>query len=125
MKLNIRTEGLFEKPEYDDGNKIATSEHFYQLPATRYNVHNEDESNQAFENSVQQILLKIRDLEGTQSNLVFKKIVSITIHFDKYGPTRAGRYIELPEWIKLKKACANINNTRPKMFLILYSMHSL
>ena len=56
MKLNIRTEGLFEKPEYNDGgNKIATSEHLYQLPATRYNVHNEDELNQALENSVQQI----------------------------------------------------------------------
>ena len=115
MKLNIRTEGLFEKPEYDDGgNKIATSEHLYQLPATRYNVHNEDELNQALENSVQQILLKIQDLEGTQSNLVFKKIVSITIHFDKYDPTRAGRYIELPEWIKLKKACINIKNKDQK-----------
>ena len=55
-------------------------------------------------------LLKIQDLEGTQSNFVFKKFVSITIHFDKYDPTRAGRYIELPEWIKLKKACINIEN---------------
>ena len=117
MKLNIRTEGLFEKPEYDDGgNRIATSEHLYQLPATRYNVHNEDELNQALENSVQQILLKIQDLEGTQSNLVFKRIVSITIHFDKYDPTRAGRYIELPEWIKLKKACINIKNKDQKCF---------
>ena len=109
MKLNIRTDGLFEKLEYDDGgNKIATSEHLYQLPATRYNVHNEDELNQALENSVQQILLKIQDLKGTQSNLVFKKIVSIAIHVDKYDPTRAGRYIELPEWIKFKRACINI-----------------
>ena len=74
MKLNIRTEGLIEKPEYDDGgNKNAISEHLYQLPATRYNVHNEDELNHALENSVQQIVLKIQDLEGTQSNLVFKK----------------------------------------------------
>ena len=126
MKLNIRTEGVFEKPEYDDGgNKTATSEHLYQLPATRYNVHNEDELNQALENSVQQISLKIQDLEGTQFNLVFKKIVSITIHFDKYDPTRAGRYIELPEWIKLKKACINIKNKDQNMFQILYSMHSL
>ena len=62
MNLNIRTEGLFEKPEYDDGgNKIATSEHLYQLPATPQNVHNEDELNQALENSVQQSLLKIQD----------------------------------------------------------------
>ena len=109
MKLNIRTEALIEKPEYDDGgNRIAISEHLYQLPAIRYNVHNEDELSQALENSVQQILLKIKDLEGTQSNLVFKTIVSTTIPFDKYDPTRVGRYIELPEWIKLKKACINI-----------------
>ena len=36
--------------------------------------------------------------------------MSITIHYDKYDPTRAGRYIELPEWIKLKKACTNIKD---------------
>ena len=106
-----------KKPEYDDGgNKIATSEHLYQLPATRHNVHNEDELNQALENSAQQILLTIQTLEGTQSNLVFKNIVSITIHFDKYDPTGAGRYIELPEWIKLKKACINIKNKDQKCF---------
>ena len=42
--------------------------------------------------------------------------MSITIHYDKYDPTRAGRYIELPEWIKLKKACINIKNKDQKCF---------
>ena len=44
------------------------------------------------------------------SNLQFRKILSITIHYDKYDPTRAGSYIDLPEWIKLKNACINIKN---------------
>ena len=44
MKLNIRTEGLFEKPEYNDkGNKLGNQEHIYTLPSTHNNISNEDE----------------------------------------------------------------------------------
>ena len=117
MKLNIRTEALFEKPEYDDGgNEIGSQELVYALPSTRFNISNEDELTQALEDSVKQTLLQIQNLEASTSNLRFKKILSITIHYDKYDPTRAGRYIELPEWIKLKKACINIKNKDQKCF---------
>ena len=34
----------------------------------------------------------------------------ITVHCDKYDPTRTGKFIELPEWITKKKACINIKN---------------
>ena len=38
MKLNIRTDALFEKPEYDDGgNEIGSQELVYALPSTRFN----------------------------------------------------------------------------------------
>ena len=117
MKLNIRTEGLFEKPEYDDGgNEIGSQELVYALPSIRLNISNEDELTQTLEDSVKQILLQIQNLEASTSNLRFKQILSITIHYDKYDPTRAGRYIELPEWIKLKKACINIKNKDQKCF---------
>ena len=117
MKLNIRTEGLFEKPEFDDGgNELGSQELVYALPSTRFNISNEDELTQALEDSVKQILLQIQNLEASASNLRFKKILTITIHYDKYDPTRAGRYIELPEWIKLKKACINIKNRDQKCF---------
>ena len=44
MKLNIRTEGLFEKLEYDDGgNELGSQEFLYALPLTRFNISNEDE----------------------------------------------------------------------------------
>ena len=50
MKLNIRTEGLFEKPEYDDGgNELGRQELVYALPSTRFNISNEDELTQALE----------------------------------------------------------------------------
>ena len=60
MKLNIRREGLFEKPEYDDGgNELGSQELVYALPSTRFNISNEDELTQALEDSVKQILLQI------------------------------------------------------------------
>ena len=117
MKLNLRTEGLFEKPEYDDGgSEIGSQELVYALPSTRFNISNEDELAQALEDNVKQILLQIQNLEASASNLRFKKILSMTIHYDRYDPTRAGRHIELPEWIKLKKACINIKNKDQKCF---------
>ena len=117
MKLKIRTEGLFEKPEFDDGgNELGSQELVYALPSTRFNISNEDELTQALEDSVKQILLQIQNLEASASNLRFKTILTITIHYDKYDPTRAGRYIELSEWIRLKKACINIKNRDQKCF---------
>ena len=60
IKLNIRTEGLFEKPEYDDGgNELGSDELVYALPSTRFNISNEDELTQALEDSVIQIRLHI------------------------------------------------------------------
>ena len=117
MKLNIRTEGLFEKPEYDDGGtELGSQELVYALPSTYHPIHNKYELTQALEDSVIQIRLQIQNLEGSTSNLRFRKILSITIHYDKFDPTRAGSFIELPEWIKSKKACINIKNKDQKCF---------
>ena len=75
MKLNIRTEGLFEKPEHDDGgSEIGSQELVYALPSTRFNISNEDELTQALEDSVKQLLLQIHNLEASTSNLRFKQI---------------------------------------------------
>ena len=85
MKLNIRAEGLFNKPETNDEDEEPEERTvLYKLPSTRFNVHKEDDLTQALEDSVKQILLQIEKLHGTSSNLQFKKITSITIHYDKY-----------------------------------------
>ena len=70
MKLNIRTEALFEKPGYDDGgNEIGSQELVYALPSTRFNISNEDELTQALEDSVKQILLQITNTKFRSINL--------------------------------------------------------
>ena len=76
MKLNIRTEGLFEKPEYDDGrNGLVSQELVYALPSTGFNISNDDELTQALEDSVIQIRLQVQNLEGSTSNLDFKSVL--------------------------------------------------
>ena len=60
MKLNIRTEALFEKPDSDDGgNEIGSQELVHALPSTRFNISNEDELTQALEDSVKHILFQV------------------------------------------------------------------
>ena len=39
----------------------------------------------------------------SSSNIAIDKIDIITINYDKYNPTGAGSYIELPEWASSKK----------------------
>ena len=75
MKLNIRTEGLVEKPEFDDGgNELGSEELVYALPSTYHPIHNEYELTQALEDSAIQIRLQIQNLKGSTSYLRFKKI---------------------------------------------------
>ena len=117
MKFNIRTEIFFEKSEYDNGgNEIGNQEFIYILSLSCFNISNEDELSQILENSIKYILLQIQNLEISTSNLHVKKILLITIHYNKYDPTKAGKYIELPKWIKLKKTCINIKNKDQKCF---------
>ena len=60
MKLNIRTEGLFEKPEFDNGgNELGSQELVNALPSTRFNISNEDELTLALEDSVKQTSLPV------------------------------------------------------------------
>ena len=106
MKLNIRTEALFTKPVDDeDGewDEMREGEFIYNLPSTRFNIQSEEDVDDALVKSVKQILLQIEKLEGTRSNLKFKRIISITVHYDKYDPTRAGRNIDLPNSFNLRK----------------------
>lgn len=120
MKLNIRAEGLFTKPS-NDGE--APSQVVMNLPSTRFNIHNEDDLNNALETAVKQILLTIEHLEMTASNLSFVQILRITFHYDTYNPTRAGSYILLPEFFSKKKACININNEDDKCFKYCIQCH--
>ena len=45
-----------------------------------------------------------------------KKIDNLRININKYKPLSGNSYIDLPEWIKNKKACINIKNKDNECF---------
>ena len=81
-----------------------------------YTIINSDELKKALNNMRNDIGERISDMALYQSGLVIVKIKEIHMMFNKYNPTRAGKYINLPKWISLKKACINIKNKDDKCF---------
>ena len=47
----------------------------------------------------------------------FKEVDKLEIHTVEYNPTKGSSYIDLPDWIKNKKAIVNIQNKDEKCFL--------
>ena len=83
-----------------------------------YTIINSDELKKALNNMRNDIGVRISDMALYQSGLMIVKIKEIHMMFNKYNPTRAGTYINLPKWISLKKAlaCINIKNKDDKCF---------
>ena len=102
MKVLIEVDVAFNHPEDDEVR--------HTIRSRRYNILNEEDLNKAINNMAGDIEEQIENSQLKRSGLTIKKIMKITIHYDKYDPTRAGSYIELPKWISLKKACINIKN---------------
>ena len=62
----------------------------------------------------------LKDFEEFQikgSGWYFKEVLKLEVHTVKYNPIRGSSYIDLPEWIKNKKAIINIKNRDDKCFI--------
>ena len=55
-------------------------------------------------------------LEASESGLVLTQMDKIKMNFDKFNPTRGGKFIALPKWVQNKKAYINIQNEDNKCF---------
>ena len=73
-----------------------------------YTIIDSDELQEALKNMRNDIGARIVDMALYQSGLMVVKVKEIHMMYNKYNPTRAGKYINLPKWISLKKACINI-----------------
>ena len=69
-----------------------------------------DEFQEALKNMRNDIGARILDMTLYQSVLRVVQVKEIHMMYSKYNPTRARKYINLPKWISLKKACINIKN---------------
>ena len=62
----------------------------------------------------------LKDFEEFQikgSGWYFKEVLKLEVHTVKYNPIRGSSYIDLPDWIKNKKAIINIKNSDEKCFI--------
>jgi hypothetical protein len=69
------------------------------------------------DSALEQLREKIEVYQASGSGLILKAIKSLTVSLVKYTPLQGSSYIELPKYIKDKKACINIKNEDNKCFL--------
>ena len=81
-----------------------------------YTIIDSDELQEALNNMRNDIGARILDMALYQSGLMVVEVKEIHMMYNKYNPTRAGKHINLPKWISLKKACINIKNKDEKCF---------
>ena len=103
MKVIAFVEIVFDDIETED-------EIIHPIKSRRYKICNEDDLVNALNNMGKDIEITVAEKQIEKSGLRVKQIHKITRHCDKYDPTRAGKYFDLPDWIMRKKACINIKN---------------
>ena len=73
---------------------------------------------EVFNEMVDEIEASIQRVENAEgSGWVFERIINITLPTAKWDPLNAGSYMELPEYLKNKKAIINMKNQDDKCFL--------
>ena len=84
-----------------------------------------DEAMKLVEDSFKSIEDKIQSYAQDGSAWQFKEVEQLEIHTTEHNPLKGSSYIDLPKWIKDKKAIINIKNKDNKCFLwcILRYLH--
>ena len=82
----------------------------------RYEITNEEEITNVLNQMATDIEHQAEVFEMSESGLVLTQMDKIKLNFDKYNPTRGGKFIPLPNWVQSKKACINIKNEDNKCF---------
>ena len=107
-----------EKQNYDSKigiTSIVTSKAYFSSE-TLENLR-ADKAMKLVEKSFRSIETKIQNFAQDGSAWQFKEVEQLEIHTVEFNPTKGLSYIDLPSWIKNKKAIVNIKNKDDKCFL--------
>ena len=109
MKVLLQTFSNFKSKKT---NEVVRRE----VRSRRYEITNEEEITNVLNQMATDIEHQAEVLEASESGLVLTQMDKIKFNFDKYNPTRGGKFIPLPKWVQNKKACINIKNKDDKCF---------
>ena len=126
IKFRLVLVCILEKQEYNkkDGiSNIITTKAYFNSEALKNLKFSDPEK--LLERCFESIYAKIDNYTKDGSEWYLKEIVQLEIHTTKNNPTKGSSYIDLPKWIKDKKAIINIKNKDDKCFLwcILRYLH--
>ena len=110
MKIILETFNIFK-------SKKTNEEVRHSMRSRRYEITNEEEIPNVLNQMATDIELQMDKMEVSESGLVVNQIEKLKFSFDKYNPTRGGKFIPLPKWVSDKKACINIQNEDTKCFM--------
>ena len=117
IKFRLVLVCILEKQEYDkDGIKNIINDKAYFNSLTYENFRFSDTEN-LLEICYETIMAKIESFTKDGSEWYVKEVEQLEIHTTKHNPVKGSSYIDLPKWIKDKKAIINIKNRDDKCFL--------
>ena len=118
IKFRLVLVCIMEKQNYDFKIGITSIEtaKAYFSSETIQNLR-ADEAMKLVEDSFRSIEEKIQSYAQNGSAWQFKEVEQLEIHTVKFNPLKGSSYIDLPKWIKDKKAIINIKNRDDKCFL--------
>ena len=109
---------LFERISVKNDQGVEKLETFEAYFSTR-NYKNLKSTNieKLLKKGFAKILKDLEEFKNNGSGWYFKEVLRLEVHTVEYNPIKGSSYIDLPEWIKNKKAIINIKNRDDKCFL--------
>ena len=125
IKFRLVLVCIMEKQIYSKDGLTAIENSKAYFSSETYENLRSDEAMKKVEGSFESIEGKIQSYIQDGSAWQFKEVEQLEIHTTEYNPTKGSSYIDLPKWIKDKKAIINIKNKDDKCFLwcILRYLH--
>ena len=125
IKFRLVLVCILEKQIYDKSgiSSIETTKAYFNsetLENLRF-----DDPEKLLEICIESIFAKFESYTKDGSEWYLKEILQLEIHTTEHNPLKGSSYIDLPKWIKDKKAIINIKNKDDKCFLwcILRYLH--
>ena len=109
---------LFERISVKNDQGVEKLETFEAYFSTR-NYKNLKSTNieKLLKKGFAKILKDLEEFKNNGSGWYFKEVLRLEVHTVEYNPIKGSSYIDLPEWIKNKKAIINIKNRDDKCFI--------
>ena len=99
MKVLIKVDFKIITPDDDEDDEGRIERQVIKFRSRRFEILNTDDISDTLNKMADDIQTQIGSSYLSSSGITLAKIDKITIHYDKYNPTRAGSYIELPKWV--------------------------